>query len=185
MKYTHEYIEGRIIWHTQRHYGFKKGNQGNIKLFKYLEPSEIKKFEAIINGSDMGVPTLLFLGRDKKWTLFGTKKVITGSFLGPNQIKDKFVRKYKLGEIVPGYESFSYANITMYYDLSYPIGPVFIHWYRQLKKENQIIIQEQEEMGVLYGPIKSEFECMQHIMKVLVNMYQKEIIPLVGLAAIK
>ena len=182
MKYTHEYIEGRIIWHTKHYYSLKGRN---VKVFKSLKKRDREKFESIIRSANMGIPALLFLGRDKKWTLFGTKKVITGSFLGEMTITERVLRKYKIGQLASCYESFSYAYVTMFYDLVWPIGPVFVDWFSKFKESDQIIVHEKEKLGVLHGPIKSEFECMNHIMRVLVKMYQKEIIPLVGLAAIK
>ena len=112
MEYTDEILEERILWFAARNDLPKR----NALLFKDLKPEDQEKFYSIIRAAEIGFPVVLFLAKKGKWSLLGTRKVVSGSFEGSPGISDFFTGKRSIGAVALKYDFISYSNIE-HYDL--------------------------------------------------------------------
>lgn len=74
MKHSEAFIEDRIRWRAKEN-GLPKKHSF---FFEDLPKKEKDTFHVILQIAEIGTPILFFYGKQNTWTIFGTKKVISG-----------------------------------------------------------------------------------------------------------
>ena len=110
MEYTDEVLEERILWFAARNYLPNR----KALVFNDLKPEDQEKFYSIIRTVEIGFPVMLFLAKKGKWTLFGTRKIVSGSFQGKCHIGRFLVRDNNIGELAANYDFIAYSAISTF-----------------------------------------------------------------------
>lgn len=154
MKHSEEYIENRLKWRGKKN-GLPKKNS---HFFDDLSQDEKQEFNNTIDSTGIGKPVLVFKGKKKRWTIFGTKMIASGSHLLFNTIEYLKIDEHTIGDDPLGvFSEKEPSRLTM---------------FRLRKfKQHQILVKEKGgRMITLYGPKGEEIYDMYNIMLMLQRM---------------
>lgn len=65
-----QYLQERVIWRAGQH----KLPTANAIFFDELSQEQKRKYETLLRGTDIGIPALLFVGKNNKWTIVGPER---------------------------------------------------------------------------------------------------------------
>ena len=172
MKHTDEFLENRILWRA----GINDLPSKNGLFFKDLNDSEKAIFEGVMQSSAIGIPVLLFLSKNRKWTLFGTRKLVTGSFKGKPSTFEYLVRRKQMKDINSDYEVIDYASIREF-EFEHrlrekPLKPGTIKWRYIVSQEVRVFMStENGNEVVMHGPKGNDLTTMTNVLLMLLRMY--------------
>ena len=171
MKHTDEFLENRILWRA----GINDLPSKNGLFFKDLNDSEKAIFEGVMQSSVIGIPVLLFLSKNRKWTLFGTRKLVTGSFEGKPNGFGSFVRRKQMKAINSDYEVISYASLRNFefehIRREKPLKPGTIKWKYIVSQEVRVFLTaENGNEVVMHGPKGNDLASMTNVLLMMLRM---------------
>lgn len=151
---TDAFLENRIKWKASQE-GLLKGNS---YFFEDLKPKKKARFESILATADIGTPVLLFIGRRNSWTLFGTRKVISGTGVLFDGIEYSQIDKYTYGN-----RPFVLTSIPKDWRK-------FSLWF---KRRHIDIVETGGRTLTLYGPKRGKWHQMHPVLLMMTRLVTK------------
>lgn len=150
MKHSEGYIESRIRWRAK-----KRGlPNSNSIFFEDLDFNKKFKFDNILKSHDIGTPVLVFNGKKGYWTIFGTKKVISGVEMSFDSIEYSKIDEHTVGDDPTGVFS----------------EPEMNKRFRKFKQDKLLIREKGGRMVTLYSSKGQQLYDMYNIMLMLDRM---------------
>ncbi len=137
MKKSDEYLKKRIEWRV------RKNNVlcSKVLFFEKLNIKKRRKLESLLEPENIGIPVVYFKGKNKNWTIIGTKKIACGN--------DIFA------------DSIAYENIKQWTPYDYPLDEpktkleyLKARYFGYIKRFQHKILMEEKggRRVVFYGP---------------------------------
>lgn len=145
-------MEGETKWFSPK----------KAHFFDDLSYEEKQKFTSILEVQPIGKPVILFRGKNKHWTVLGTKMIVSGTDSAFNSVEYSKITDSTIGDDPFG--KFSSKAPSKF--------SFFLFRLRKFKQDKILVMEEGGRMITLHGPKGERTDAMYNLLLMLERMWK-------------